>query len=113
MSRTLISNHIEGVTVGFQKNLNLQGIGYRVQLKGNSLEFSLGYSHPIIFEAPQNITFKVDGQVKFSVIGINKEVVGQVCADIKKLRKTDFYKGKGIFFEGETIIKKQGKSIKK
>ena len=113
LSRTLIANNIEGITNGYVKNMHLQGIGYRVQQKGSNLEFSLGYSHPIIFEAPENISFKVEGQVKFSVQGISKEVVGQVCADIKKLRKTDFYKGKGIFFEGETIIKKQGKSIKK
>ena len=113
LSRTLINNNILGVHTGYEKKLNLQGIGYRVQLKGRDFEFSLGYSHPILFKAPENITFKVEGQNVFYVSGVSKELVGQVCADIRKLRKKDYYKGKGIFFDGETIIKKQGKSIKK
>ena len=113
LSRTLISNAIEGVLTGFEKQLILHGIGYRVQLKGNNLEFSLGYSHPILFKAPDNIIFKVEGQTKFFVSGVDKAVVGQVCSDIKKLRKKDSYKGKGIFFSDEKITKKPGKSIKK
>ena len=113
LSRTLIANAVNGVTIGFEKQLILHGIGYRVQLKGNDLEFSLGYSHPILFKAPENIKFKVEGQNKFFVTGVSKEVVGQVCSDIKKLRKKDSYKGKGIFFVDEKITKKPGKSIKK
>ena len=113
LSRTLIANAQEGVLSGFEKQLILQGIGYRVQLKGSDLEFSLGYSHPILFKAPENIKFKVEGQNKFTVFGIDKSVVGQVCSDIKKLRKKDSYKGKGIFFIDEKITKKPGKSIKK
>jgi large subunit ribosomal protein L6 len=113
LSRTLIYNAVQGVSSGYEKHLYLQGIGYRVQLKGKDFEFSLGYSHPVVFKAPQNITFKVDGQNKFSVSGISKELVGQVCSDIKKLRKKDSYKGKGIFFIDEKIVKKPGKSIKK
>lgn len=113
LSRTLIFNAVEGVLNGFEKQLILQGIGYRVQLKGNDLEFSLGYSHPILFKAPDDIKFKVEGQNKFFVSGVDKSVVGQVCSDIKKLRKKDSYKGKGIFFIDEKITKKPGKSIKK
>ncbi len=111
--RALVANMIEGVTRGFEKKLFMQGIGYRVQLKGNDLEFSLGYSHPIYFKAPEGIKFTVFGQDKFEVAGINKQLVGEVCAQIKKLRKRDAYKGKGIHFEGDVIRKKAGKSIKK
>lgn len=113
LSRSLIYNAVHGVSSGYEEHLYLQGIGYRVQLKGKDFEFSLGYSHPVLFKAPENITFKVDGQNKFSVSGISKELVGQVCSDIKKLRKKDSYKGKGIFFTDEKIVKKPGKSIKK
>lgn len=113
LCRSLINNAVVGVSSGYEKHLFLQGIGYRVQLKGKDFEFSLGYSHPVLFKAPDNITFKVDGQNKFSVSGISKILVGQVCSDIKKLRKKDSYKGKGIFFVDEKIVKKPGKSIKK
>ena len=112
LTRSLIENAVIGVTSGYVKNMFLQGIGYRVQKKGNNLEFSLGYSHPVIYDAPSGIEFKVDGQNKFSVSGIDKQAVGQVCSEIKRLRKKDSYKGKGIFFEGESIKKKQGKSVK-
>ena len=111
--RALIANMIEGVSKGFEKNLVLFGIGYRVQLKGKNLEFSLGYSHPVPFEAPEGIFFAVDGQDKLKVTGIDKQLVGETCARIKKLRKRDAYKGKGIHFAGEIIRKKPGKSVKK
>tara|TARA_B100000427_G_scaffold138364_1_gene115111 strand:+ start:6822 stop:7355 length:534 start_codon:yes stop_codon:yes gene_type:complete len=110
--RSLIYNAVIGVTSGYLKNMFLQGIGYRVQKKGNNLEFSLGYSHPVLFKAPNGIEFNVEGQNKFTVSGIDNQIVGQVCAEIKRLRKKDSYKGKGIFFEGESIKKKQGKSVK-
>ncbi len=90
----------------------LKGIGYRVQKKGNNLEFSLGYSHPVLYEAPQGIEFNVQGQDKFTVTSIDKQLIGQVCSEIKRLRRKDSYKGKGIFYEGEVIRKKQGKSVK-
>lgn len=111
--RSLLHNAVFGVTKGYTYNMYLQGIGYRVQLKGSDLEFSLGYSHSVLFKASHDVQFKVDGVNKFSVFSINKELLGQVCADIKRLRKKDSYKGKGIFFEGEIPKKKPGKSIKK
>ncbi len=110
--RSLLNNAVIGVSEGFIKKMFLQGIGYRVQLKGKDLEFSLGYSHPVLFKALPGITFQVDGQDKFSVSGIDLQKVGQVCANIKKLRRKDAYKGKGIFYEGEQIKKKPGKSVK-
>tara|TARA_B100000427_G_scaffold101850_1_gene84055 strand:+ start:6941 stop:7474 length:534 start_codon:yes stop_codon:yes gene_type:complete len=110
--RSLINNAVTGVSEGYNYNMFLKGIGYRVQKKGNNLEFSLGYSHPVLYEAPEGIEFKVDGQDKFSVSSINKQLIGQVCSEIKRLRRKDSYKGKGIYFEGEVIRKKQGKSVK-
>ncbi len=110
--RSLINNAVTGVSEGYNYNMFLKGIGYRVQKKGNNLEFSLGYSHPVLYEAPEGIEFKVDGQDKFSVSSINKQLIGQVCSEIKRLRRKDSYKGKGIYFEGEIIRKKQGKSVK-
>ena len=110
--RSLINNAVTGVSEGYSYNMFLKGIGYRVQKKGNNLEFSLGYSHPVLYEAPEGIEFKVDGQDKFSVSSINKQLIGQVCSEIKRLRRKDSYKGKGIYFEGEVIRKKQGKSVK-
>lgn len=110
--RSLINNAVTGVTEGYSYNMFLKGIGYRVQKKGNNLEFSLGYSHPVLYEAPEGIEFKIDGQDKFSVSSINKQLIGQVCSEIKRLRRKDSYKGKGIYFEGEVIRKKQGKSVK-
>lgn len=111
--RALIANMVEGVTKGFEKDLVMSGIGYRVQLKGNDLEFSLGYSHPVPFPAPEGITFTVEGQDKIKVTGIDKQLVGETCARIRKLRKRDAYKGKGIHFAGEIVRKKPGKSVKK
>jgi len=111
--RALINNMIIGVTKGYEREMFLQGIGYRVLAKGTDLEFSLGYSHPVPFKAPQGIKFQVDAQDKFKVSGIDKQLVGEVCAQIKRLRKRDAYKGKGIHFVGDIIRKKQGKSVKK
>ena len=110
--RSLIYNAVEGVSKGYSYNMFLQGIGYRVQKKGNNLEFSLGYSHPVLYTAPEGIEFNVAGQDKFTVTSIDKQLIGQVCSEIKRLRKKDSYKGKGIFYEGDVIRKKQGKSVK-
>lgn len=110
--RSLINNAVIGVTEGYNYNMFLKGIGYRVQKKGNNLEFSLGYSHPVVYESPEGVEFNVQGQDKFSVSSINKQLIGQVCSEIKRLRRKDSYKGKGIYYEGEVIRKKQGKSVK-
>jgi len=112
LSRTLINNMIVGVSEGFQRRLVIDGVGYRVALKGNSLDFSLGYSHPIVVNPPEGIEFAVEGNQKLTVKGISKQQVGQVAADIRKLRKPEPYKGKGIRYEDERIIRKAGKSGK-
>lgn len=96
LSRTLVANMITGVTAGYSKALEISGVGYRVQAKGSNLEFALGYSHPILIEAPEGITFKVESPTKFSVEGIDKQKVGEVSAKIRKLRKPDPYKAKGV-----------------
>jgi len=113
LSRTLISNMIEGVTNGYTKSITIVGVGYRVAEKGKDLEFALGYSHPVPFTAPEGITFKVDSPTRFHVIGIDKQLVGEVTAKIQKLRKADPYKGKGLHLDGEKIRRKQGKTGKK
>ena len=95
--RSLINNAVIGVTEGYNYNMFLKGIGYRVQKKGNNLEFSLGYSHPVVYESPEGVEFNVQGQDKFSVSSINKQLIGQVCSEIKRLRRKDSYKGKGIY----------------
>ena len=112
LSRTLVANMITGVTTGFTKNLEISGVGYRVQAKGSNLEFSLGYSHPILVEAPEGISFKVESPTKFSVEGIDKQKVGEVAANIRKLRRPDPYKAKGVKYAGETIRRKVGKAGK-
>jgi large subunit ribosomal protein L6 len=104
---------IIGVTQGYTKNLEISGVGYRVTAKGSDLEFALGYSHPVPVPAPAGITFAVESPTKFSVTGIDKQLVGETCAYIKKLRKMDPYKGKGIKFAGEVIRRKAGKAGKK
>lgn len=111
--RAIVSNMIEGVTKGFTKSLNLVGVGYRVQQKGSAIELSLGFSHPIHFEPPKDVVLQIEGTTKILVSGIDKHMVGQVAANIRSLKKPDPYKGKGILFEGEKIIRKQGKSVKK
>lgn len=112
LTRSLINNMIIGVTDGFTKKLEIVGTGYRVQAKGNDLEFALGYSHPVPVAAPEGITFTVEGANKLAVSGIDKQQVGEVAANIRKLRKPDPYKGKGVRYEGEQIRRKAGKAGK-
>ncbi len=112
LTRTLIANMVTGVTSGFEKQMEIQGTGYRVLAKGSNLEFSLGYSHTITVEPPEGITFSVQGPTKFTVTGIDKQLVGEVAANIRKLRKPDPYKGKGVRYAGETIRRKVGKAGK-
>ena len=110
--RTLIANMIEGVEKGFSKKLQLVGVGYRAALKGSNLEMQLGYSHPVTVEAPEGITFECPQPTEIIVKGASKEQVGQVAADIRKWRKPEPYKGKGIRYEGEYIRRKLGKAAK-
>jgi large subunit ribosomal protein L6 len=113
LTRTLINNMVVGVTEGFEKKLEIVGVGYRVLSKGpTQLEFQLGYSHPIVFDAPEGITFSVDGPTKLGVAGIDKQLVGEVAANIRKLRKPEPYKGKGVRYAGEHIRRKVGKAGK-
>ncbi|NUS44862.1 MAG: 50S ribosomal protein L6 [Mycobacteriaceae bacterium] len=112
LSRTLISNMIEGVTKGYEKKLEIHGVGYRVQLKGSTLEFALGLSHPVIVDPPEGITFAVESPTKFSVSGIDKQKVGQTAAVIRGYRKPEPYKGKGIRYAGENVRRKVGKTGK-
>jgi large subunit ribosomal protein L6 len=112
LSRTLVANLITGVTEGYSKRLEISGVGYRVQAKGSNLEFALGYSHPVLIEAPEGITFKVESPTKLSVEGIDKQRVGEIAARIRKLRKPDPYKAKGVKYEGEVIRRKVGKAGK-
>jgi large subunit ribosomal protein L6 len=112
LTRTLVSNMVIGVTDGYTKALEISGTGYRVVAKGTDLEFALGYSHPVYIEAPQGITFAVESPTKFSVAGIDKQQVGEVAAKLRKLRKPDPYKGKGVRYAGEVIRRKAGKAGK-
>ncbi|MGC0365241.1 large subunit ribosomal protein L6 [Rhodococcus sp. 27YEA15] len=112
LSRTLVANIITGVTEGYTKKMEIHGVGYRVALKGQDLEFSLGYSHPVPIEAPEGITFVVESPTRFSVSGIDKQKVGQISANIRRLRRPDPYKGKGVRYEGEQIRRKVGKTGK-
>jgi len=110
--RSLVANMVEGVTKGFEKQLEIQGVGYRVQTQGSDLVFSLGYSHQIPVKAPEGITFEVASPTRFSVKGIDKQQVGQVAAEIRRLRKPDPYKGKGVRYAGEQVRRKAGKTAK-
>jgi large subunit ribosomal protein L6 len=112
LSRTLIANMITGVTEGYSKTLEIVGVGYRVQARGSDLEFALGYSHPVPVRAPDGITFTVEAPTRLRVTGIDKQQVGQVAANIRKLRKPDPYKGKGVRYQGEVIKRKVGKTGK-
>jgi large subunit ribosomal protein L6 len=112
LSRTLVANLITGVTEGYTTKMEIFGVGYRVQLKGKTLEFALGYSHPVVIEAPEGITFAVETPTKFSISGIDKQQVGQISANIRRLRRPDPYKGKGVRYEGEQIRRKVGKTGK-
>ncbi|OLR90628.1 50S ribosomal protein L6 [Actinokineospora bangkokensis] len=112
LTRSLVNNVVLGVTQGFEKKLEIHGVGYRVQAKGSDLEFSLGYSHPVKVVAPEGITFAVETPTRFSVSGIDKQQVGEVAANIRKLRKPDPYKGKGVRYADEKIRRKVGKTGK-
>ena len=112
LTRTLLHNMVEGVSKGFEKKLELTGVGYRAQLKGKDLELSLGYSHPVPYPAPENISFEVPDNTHITVKGISKEQVGQVAAEIRMKRPPEPYKGKGIHYEGEHIRRQLGKAAK-
>ena len=112
LSRTLLANLVTGVTQGYTKGLEIVGTGYRVQAKGSDLEFTLGVSHPVKVSAPEGITFTVESPTKFSVSGIDKQLVGEVAANIRKIRKPEPYKGKGVRYAGEQVRRKVGKAGK-
>ncbi|HEY5881803.1 MAG TPA: 50S ribosomal protein L6 [Nakamurella sp.] len=112
LTRTLLNNMVVGVTQGYSKSLEIVGVGYRVTAKGKDLEFALGYSHPVPVPAPEGISFIVESPIKFRVEGIDKQQVGEVAANIRKLRKPDPYKGKGVRYAGEVVRRKVGKTGK-
>ena len=112
LTRTLIANMVLGVTEGYEKKMEIHGTGYRVVVRGSDLEFALGYSHSITIKAPQGISFIVENPTRFAVQGIDKQLVGEVAANIRKLRRPDPYKGKGIRYAGEQIRRKVGKAGK-
>ena len=112
LTRSLVANMVTGVTDGYAKGMEIRGVGYRVAAKGSDLEFALGYSHPVPVAAPEGISFEVQSPTKFVVRGIDKQKVGEVAANIRKLRKPDPYKGKGVRYEGEQIKLKVGKTGK-
>jgi large subunit ribosomal protein L6 len=109
LTRTLIANMVEGVTKGFEKRLEIQGVGYRASMRGDALEILVGFSHPVVKEAPAGITFEVPVPTQIVVKGTNKQQVGQVAAEIRKIRPPEPYKGKGIRYEGEYVRRKVGK----
>ena len=112
LSRTLVANMVEGVTAGYTKTMEITGVGYRVIARGSDLEFALGFSHPVLVPAPEGITFAVETPTRFTVSGIDKQQVGEVAAKIRKLRKPDPYKGKGVRYQGEVVRRKVGKAGK-
>ena len=113
LTRTLVSNMVIGVTDGYEKKLEIVGVGYRVIFKSpEQLEFNLGFSHPVVVNAPEGITFSVESNTKFTVYGIDKQAVGEVAANIRKIRKPEPYKGKGVRYEGEVVRRKAGKAGK-
>jgi large subunit ribosomal protein L6 len=112
LSRSLIANMVTGVTDGYRKTMEIVGVGYRVQARGQDLEFALGFSHPVPVAAPAGITFRVETPTRFVVEGIDKQQVGEVAANIRKLRKPDPYKGKGVRYQGEQVRRKVGKAGK-
>ena len=113
LSRTLVANMIVGVTEGYRKTLEIAGTGYRVTAKGKDLEFALGFSHPVLIPAPTGITFTVEKPTLFHIAGIDKQQVGEIAANIRKIRPPEPYKGKGIKYQGEVIRRKAGKAGKK
>jgi large subunit ribosomal protein L6 len=112
LSRSLVANMVTGVTEGYRKTLEIVGVGYRVQAKGSNLEFSLGFSHPVTVSPPEGVTLRVETPTRLVVEGIDKQQVGEVAANIRKLRKPDPYKGKGLRYSGEHIRRKVGKAGK-
>jgi large subunit ribosomal protein L6 len=112
LERTLVANMVTGVTEGFAKTLEIVGTGYRVTAKGSDLEFALGFSHPVVVAAPDGISFEVQAPTRFVVRGIDKQKVGEVAANIRKLRKPEPYKGKGVRYQGENVRRKVGKAGK-
>lgn len=112
LSRSLLNNLVQGVSQGYERKLEIHGVGYRVQLRGSDLDFALGYSHPVKVTPPEGITFTVESPTRFSVQGIDKQLVGQVAANIRRLRRPDPYKGKGVRYAGEHIRRKVGKTGK-
>ncbi|MCA9839372.1 MAG: 50S ribosomal protein L6 [Trueperaceae bacterium] len=110
LARSLINNAIIGVTEGFSKNLEIRGVGYRCAMKGKDLELSLGFSHPVVIEAPEGITIAAPEQTKITISGIDKQLVGQVAANIRAIRSPDSYHGKGVRYEGEQVRLKPGKA---
>ena len=109
LTRSLIANMVEGVTSGFSKRLEIQGVGYRASLRGTDLELNVGFSHPVLLKAPAGITFEVPTPVEVIVKGIDKQAVGQIAAEVRKVRPPEPYKGKGIRYEGEYVRRKVGK----
>jgi large subunit ribosomal protein L6 len=112
LSRSLVNNLVVGVTAGYEKRLEIYGVGYRVVLRGGNLEFALGFSHPVVVEPPAGITFTVESPTRFSVSGIDKQLVGETAANIRKIRKPEPYKGKGVRYAGEVVRRKVGKTGK-
>ena len=112
LTRTLVSNMVEGVTTGFRKGLEITGVGYRATLNGRKLQLNLGYSHPIEIDPPSGISFEVDNPTRLAVVGIDKELVGQIAAKVRSTRKPEPYKGKGVRYAGEKIRRKAGKAGK-
>jgi large subunit ribosomal protein L6 len=110
LGRSLVANAVAGVTQGFKRELDIVGIGYRGELKGRQVVFALGYSHPIVFDIPQGIDIAIDKQTHITVTGIDRQLVGQVAADIRRMRKPDPYKQKGVRYTGEVLKKKVGKT---
>jgi large subunit ribosomal protein L6 len=109
LTRTLVANMVEGVTKGFEKKLQIQGVGYRAALRGTSLELNVGFSHPIVIEPPRGISFEVPTPTEITVKGIDKQQVGEIAAQVRKVRPPEPYKGKGIRYEGEYVRRKVGK----
>jgi large subunit ribosomal protein L6 len=109
LTRTLVANMVEGVTRGFEKRLEIQGVGYRASLRGTALELNVGFSHPVVKDAPAGITYEVPSQTEIVVKGIDKQQVGQIAAEIRKVRPPEPYKGKGIRYQGEYVRRKVGK----
>jgi large subunit ribosomal protein L6 len=110
LARSLVANAVKGVTEGFRKDLDIVGVGYRAEVKGKQVHFALGYSHPVVFDIPTGIDVAIDKQTHVTVTGIDRQLVGQVAADIRQLRKPDPYKQKGVRYTGEVLKKKAGKT---